>query len=128
VGLSDRADPVDVAFRFARCRSCLSRAGNFRNRDTDRVDRLADLLFVAQAGAQLVNPALQARAKHYCYACKIEETTDGGRRGAGGKTRPAFEVVASRRFSANVQVDEPKRASPRGQNQAQVAADQKTEA
>ena len=44
----------------------------------------------------------------FLYACKIKETTNGGRRGPRGQTGAAFEVVTSRRFAANGEIDERK--------------------
>jgi hypothetical protein len=71
---------------------------------------------------------VDAGAKHYWYACKIQETTDGSGGSAGGQAWTAFEIFAPRRIEANVQIDEPEGASPRGQDQAQKVADEKTEA
>jgi len=57
------------------------------------------------------------------YACKIEETTNGCRRGTRGQTGKALEVVTERGFEGNVQVDEQKRAPQDGQDQAQRIAE-----
>jgi hypothetical protein len=62
------------------------------------------------------------------YASKIQETTDGGWRGARGQTRGTLEEFAQRCFPRNVQIDEQKRAAQNGQNQAQRQADEKTKA
>jgi hypothetical protein len=59
----------------------------------------------------------------FLYASKIEETTDGSRRGARGQTGKALEVITERRFEGNVQVDEQKRAPQDGQDQAQRIAE-----
>jgi len=47
MGLSDRADDVDLARRIINCRSCLARARHVGNRNSHRVDGRADLFFVA---------------------------------------------------------------------------------
>jgi len=65
-------------------------------------------------------------AKHLCYACEIEETTNGGWRGARGQAREAVEVITARRIEKHVQIDEPKRTPESGQDQAQKFADPKT--
>ena len=71
-----------------------------------------------------MNPILRAGAKY--YACEIKETTNGGRRGLLGQARTAVEIFFARRIAPNVQVNEPKRTSARGQDKAQKVADQKT--
>jgi len=87
VGLSNRADYVDVAGRFADCRSFLSCADNFRDRNLDRADGRAGLFFLAEIGGRLTSPFRVLAAKYFCYACKIKETTNGGWRGARGQAR-----------------------------------------
>jgi len=49
-----------------------------------------------------VNPFRVRAAKHFCYACEIKETTNGGWRGARGQAREAFEVIATRRIEKYV--------------------------
>jgi len=44
----------------------------------------------------------------FLYACKIKETTNGGRRGPCGKAGEAIEVVASWRVATNGEIDERK--------------------
>jgi hypothetical protein len=51
-------------------------------------------------------------------ACKIKETTNGSRRGFSGEARQAFEVVAQRRIAPNGEINEQKRASKNGEDEA----------
>jgi hypothetical protein len=58
----------------------------------------------------------------FMYACKIEETTNGSRRSACSKTRQEVKVLAQRRISPNGEIDESKRATQDGKNEAQREA------
>src|SRR5437870_1536250 len=58
------------------------------------------------------------------YACKIEETTDGRGRRAGGKTRRAVKVIAERCIQANGEIDEQKTAARFRENKAQEVAEE----
>jgi hypothetical protein len=58
------------------------------------------------------------------YACEIKETTNGGGRGARGKTRKTFKIVAQGCFAKHVQVNEQSGASQNGQDQAKETADE----
>ena len=59
----------------------------------------------------------------FLYASKIEETTDGSRRGTRGEAWKALEVVTERRLEEYVQIDEQKRATQNGEDEAQGEAD-----
>jgi len=67
-----------------------------------------------------------AVAKYSWYACKIEETTNGGRRSPCGQARETVEVITARRIEKHVQIDESKRTQESGQDQAKKFADPKT--
>jgi hypothetical protein len=56
------------------------------------------------------------------YACKIKETANGSRRSACSETRQEVEVFAQRRISPNGEIDEQKRATRDGKNEAQREA------
>src|SRR4029450_2594284 len=106
------------------CRSRLSRASNFGNRDSHRLDWCARLLLLAEVRCDGNKSISQLRREIFLYACKIKETTNGGRRGARSEARSTLQVVAQRRFTRNVQVDEQSGAAQNGQNQAQRQADE----
>src|SRR4029077_18892966 len=75
VGLSDRADRLDVAGRIAHCRSCLPCADDFGNRNAHRVHRRTGVSPVAQIGSgDFLNLFRMWAAKYFCYACEIKET------------------------------------------------------
>jgi hypothetical protein len=59
------------------------------------------------------------------YASKIKETTNGRWRCACCQAGQALKVVAQRRFTRDVQIDEQKRAAANGQKKAQRKTDKK---
>jgi hypothetical protein len=61
------------------------------------------------------------------YARKIKETTNGSRRCACGEARQEVEVVAQGRIEPNGEVDERKRATKDGKDEAQGKAHTQTE-
>jgi hypothetical protein len=60
----------------------------------------------------------------FAYACKIEETANGSRRGARGQAREAFKIIFEGRFAEHVQINEQSGAAQNGQDQAQRKTDQ----
>ena len=101
----------------------MARAGDFWNRNAHRVDWRAGLLPVAAARRATCQSGLASVRELFVYACKIKETTNGCRRCARGQTRQAVQVVAQRRFTRNVQIDEQSGAAQNGQDQAQRETD-----
>jgi len=78
LGLSDRADHFDIACRIVDRGSGISRARHLRNRNANRVDGCAGLLLLAQSRCGLSESNSQFRCEFFLYACKIEETANGG--------------------------------------------------
>src|SRR5207245_4261698 len=71
VGLSNRADYVNVAGRFADCRSFLSCADNFRDRNLDRADGRAGLFLLAEIGGRLTSSFTGPDVKYIFYSWLI---------------------------------------------------------
>jgi hypothetical protein len=67
----------------------------------------------------------QLRCEFSVYACKIEETANGSRRGTRGEARQALEIVTQRRIAQNGELDESKRAAQNGEDEAQEVAEEK---
>ena len=65
----------------------------------------------------------QLRCEFFLYASKIEETTDGSRRGTRGQARKALEVVTERAVAQDGELDEPKRVAEARGDEAQETAD-----
>ena len=63
----------------------------------------------------------------FFYACKIEETTNGGWCSACGQARETVEVISAWRIEKHVEIDEPKRTPEIGRDQAQKIADPKAQ-
>ena len=59
----------------------------------------------------------------FLYASKIEETTDGSRRGTRGQARKALEVVTERAVAQDGELDESKRVAEAREDEAQETAD-----
>jgi len=53
----------------------------------------------------------QLRCEFFWYASKIEETTNGSRRGTRGQARKALEIVTERAVAQDGELDEPKRVA-----------------
>ncbi len=83
-------------------------------------DECAPKLCVQEISDKTVAPFA---CEFFLYASKIEETTDGSRRGTRGQARQGLEVIAERRIEEYVQIDEQKRATQNGENEAQGEAD-----
>ena len=105
----------------------MARAGDVRNWNSHRFDRRAGLLPMATARRATCQSGLALARESIAYACKIKETTNGSRRCACGKARQAFQVVASGRIASNGEVDERKRATKDGKDEAQGEAHTQTE-
>ena len=56
------------------------------------------------------------------YACKIKETTNGSRRGACREAWQAFQVIAQGGIAPNGELNERKRATKDGKDEAQGEA------
>jgi hypothetical protein len=59
------------------------------------------------------------------YACKIEETANGSRSGTRGEARQALKIVTQRRIAPNGELNESKRATQNGEDEAQEVAEEK---
>jgi hypothetical protein len=62
------------------------------------------------------------RSEIILYACEIKETANGSRRCACGEARQEVEVVAEGRIAPDGEVDERKRATKNGKDEAQGEA------
>ena len=97
----------------------MARAGDFRNWNSHRADRRASLFPMAVTRRTTCQSGLAAARELFLYACKIKETTNGSRRCACGETRQEVEVVAQGRIEPNGEVDERRRATENGKDEAQ---------
>ena len=122
MGLSNCADHLDRAIGTIDHRSCVARACYVRNWNSHRADRRASLLPVAVTRRITCQSGLAAARELFLYACKIKETTNGSRRCACGEARQEVEVVAQGRIEPNGEVDERKRATKDGKDEAQGKA------
>ena len=65
----------------------------------------------------------QLRCEFFLYASKIEETTDGSRRGTRGQARKALEVVTEGAIAQDGELNEPKPVAEAREDEAQETAD-----
>jgi len=66
-------------------------------------DECAPKLSVQEISDKTVTPFA---CESFVYACKVEETTNGCRRGTRGQARKAAEVITQRRLSPDGELDE----------------------
>src|SRR6476660_3941 len=97
----------------------MARAGDVRNWNSHRFDRRARLLPMAAARRETCQSGLASACELFVYARKIKETANGSRRCACGEARQEVEVVAYGRVAPNGEVDERKRATTDGKDEAQ---------